>query len=194
MHCAAFAAAVLAAAASSGPCDKADCAACLEPKGDDGKLACAWCYATQRCVEVRTLQSTLCPAFTREPDVCRCAPGLIEECHDCVTRPGCVWVSKGSLNQTVTLSSTFTIDSHASWERVCWTGGLFQGPSHLSDTYTRDKLSTATSRTADQWSWGQCGMRNKSFGYMIVMLVVGGTVGAGLILRACSTPRNAEQY
>lgn len=180
-------------------CNYGDCTSCLRAPRVNRSNGCAWCYSLQQCLDVKSMDTSKCPAYVTEPDVCRCQPGTLLDCHGCVSRPGCVWVEKGVINSTST-NLGFSFTSTRSWDGVCWTGGIFGGPSNLKDVLLTDTTKIMSSRRSISWSWGQCGLRNGAFARLVVFLVIFGLVGMFLLVRVFSTPgpqvygNYAQQY
>jgi hypothetical protein len=98
------------------------------------------------------------------------------------------------MNTTAKLQSAFSITRARSWDGVCWSGQIFSGPTNAVDRVVRrsEAYRMVSTRKADEWYWGQCGLKNRSFGATLVVLLLGGTVGVALLFRALSGPSDAQ--
>lgn len=107
-----------------------------------------------------------------------------DDCHTCVSKLGCVWVEAGTMNITSKLPGAFSVARARNWDGVCWSGSMFAGPTHVTDVaMPSDGYKVVTSRRASAWYWGQCGLKNHSFGWTLFVLLAG-TFAMGLAFRA----------
>jgi len=110
---------------------------------------------------------------------------MVDDCHACVSKPGCVWVEAGTMNSTSKLPGAFSITRAHSWDGVCWSGGIFNGATNVADAAVPSgAYRLATTRKADEWYWGQCALKNHSLGSTLLVMLLGGTLGLALLFRA----------
>lgn len=175
-------------ASAAVACDtRIGCAACLGVTAPDGSSQCKWCYSSNQCARNDAVNAEWCPMFATHPAVCPCEPAAHDECHSCVSKLGCVWVEAGTMNITSKLPGAFSIARARNWDGVCWSGSMFAGPMHVMDVFTpSDGYKVTTSRKADAWYWGQCGLKNYLFGWTLFLLLAG-TLAMGLIFRTITT-------
>lgn len=177
------------AARAATPCDaRVGCAACLGAATPDAPSPCKWCYSAGKCTPNEPDVES-CPTYATHPEVCPCEPAKQDECHTCVSKLGCVWVEAGKMDITSKLPGAFSVARARNWDGVCWSGSMLTGPRHVTDVVSPSEgYKVVTTRIADAWYWGQCGLKNQSFVWTLFIMFAG-TLAMGAVF--CLTTQGA---
>ena len=96
------------------------------------------------------------------------------------------------MNMTSKLPGAFSVARARSWDGVCWSGSMFAGPTRVMDVVAPSVgYKVVTTRQATAWYWGQCALKNHSFAWTLLLLLVA-TFAMGLAFRAM-TVSNEER-
>mmetsp|Transcript_25726 Transcript_25726/g.55872 ORF Transcript_25726/g.55872 Transcript_25726/m.55872 type:complete len:268 (+) Transcript_25726:63-866(+) len=164
------------------PGDLRPCATCIGDNGVKGADTCAWCYATQKCVQIKGFGNP-CPQnsdFSLFGDDCDCRPGPghpVDTCASCTRQLGCVWISEGQRNWTISVGDLTLPTFATNISNACIPGTPIgpdlDGGSYEGDLGSMKVFSVRMVPDLKRWCWGQCTVPGL---WLLMLIVLGGTL------------------